>query len=154
MAKPKPTPQAQEVPVLAEGCPLSFAIFALARAHRALAGTLISELGLYTGQELLLAQLGSEDGQSQKSLAHLVRSDHSTIAKTVGRLEAAGLVERRKDEKDARISRVFLTDAGRRIQGQIEGAWRQLEERTATGLTSDEAETFIRLARKMRDRLE
>lgn len=142
------------MPVLAEGCPLSFAIFGVARAHRALAGALIADLGLYTGQELLLAQLGFEDGQSQKSLGHLVRSDHSTIAKTVGRLEAAGLVERRKDEEDARVSRVFLTDAGRRIQGRIVEAWRQLEERTATGLTNEEAETFIRLAHKMRDRLE
>jgi len=142
------------VPVLAEGCPLSYAIFGLARAHRTFAGTLISDLGLYTGQELLLAQLGSEDGQSQKTLANLVRSDHSTIAKTVGRLEAAGLVERRKDEKDARVTRVFLTDAGRRIQRGIEEAWRQLEERTASGLTAEESETFIRLARKMREQLE
>jgi len=154
MAKPKTNSQDQELPVLAEGCPLSFAIFGVARAHRALAGTLISNLGLYTGQELLLAQLGSEDGQSQKSLAHLIRSDHSTIAKTVGRLEAAGLVERRKDDKDARITRVFLTEAGQRIQGRIVEAWRQLEERTSNGLSTEEAETFIRLARKMRDQLE
>lgn len=142
------------MPGLAEGCPLSFAIFGLARAHRTLAGTLISDLGIYTGQELLLAQLGSEDGQSQKSLGNLVRSDHSTIAKTVGRLEAAGLVERRKDEKDARVTRVFLTDAGRQIQEGIQEAWQRLEERTAEGLTAEEAETFIRLASKMREKLE
>lgn len=154
MAKPKTNPQDQEVPVLAEGCPLSFAIFGMARAHRALAGTLISDLGLYTGQELLLAQLGTEDGQSQKSLAHLIRSDHSTIAKTVGRLESAGLVERRKDEKDARVSRVFLTEAGHQIQGRIVEAWRQLEEKTSSALSTEEAETFMRLAHKMRDRLE
>lgn len=154
MAKSKTNSQEQEVPVLAEAGPLSFAIFAVARAHRALAGTLISDLGLYTGQELLLAQLGSEDGQSQKSLGHLIRSDHSTIAKTVGRLEAAGLVERRKDEKDARVTRVFLTDAGRCIQGRIVEAWRQLEQKTSTGLSAEEAETFIRLAGKVRDRLE
>ena len=154
MAKPKPTTEVQDVPLLAKETPVSFAIFALARAHRALAGTLISDLGLYTGQELLLIQLGSEDGQSQKSLAQLVRADHSTIAKMVGRLETAGLVERRKDEKDARISRVFLTEAGRRIQSQIEDAWRGLEEKTTSDLTPEEAETFIRLARKMRARLE
>lgn len=154
MAKPKTNPKHQELPVLAEDCPLSFAIFGVARAHRALAGVLIADTGLYTGQELLLAQLGFEDGQSQKSLAHLIRSDHSTIAKTVARLEAAGLVERRKDDEDARITRVFLTDDGRRIQDRILEAWRQLEERTAAGLTPEEAQTFIRLARKMREGLE
>jgi DNA-binding MarR family transcriptional regulator len=154
MAKPKTNSQHKELPVLAERCPLSFAIFGVARAHRALAGTLIADLGLYTGQELLLAQLGFEDGQSQKSLGQLIRSDHSTIAKTVGRLAAAGLVERRKDEEDARVTRVFLTDAGRSIQDRILEAWRQLEERTAIGLSAEEAETFLRLARKMRDRLE
>src|SRR5690349_10654464 len=128
MAKPKADQQVQDVSFLAEGFPVSYAIFALARAHRALAGTFISGYGLYTGQEILLAHLGTEDGQSQKSLAHLVRSDHSTVSKMVGRLEAAGLVEQRKDDKDERISRVFLTDAGQRIQESIKMAWGQLEE--------------------------
>jgi DNA-binding MarR family transcriptional regulator len=154
MAKPKATPQVQEASFLAEGFPVSYAIFALARVHRALAGTFISGYGLYTGQEILLAHLGTEDGQSQKSLAHLVRSDHSTVSKMVGRLEAAGLVEQRKDEKDERVSRVFLTDAGQRIQESIKAAWGQLEEKTTSGLTNEEAETFVRLAHKMADRLE
>lgn len=72
----------------------------------------------------------------------------------VGRLEAAGLVEQRKDDKDERISRVFLTEVGRRIQESIAAAWGQLEEKTAAGLNAAEAETFVRLARKMIDQLE
>lgn len=154
MAKQKVIHKVQDTGLLAEGYPLSYAIFALARIHRTLAGALISDLGIYTGQEILLARLGTEDGQSQKSLAHLVRLDHSTVSKMVGRLEAAGLVEQRKDEKDERISRVYLTEAGRRIQESIAVAWGQLEEKTASGLTAEEAETFVRLARKMMDQLE
>lgn len=154
MPKPKATPQVQETNFLSEGFPLSYSIFALARAHRALAGTFISGFGLYTGQEILLAHLGTEDGQSQKSLAHLVRSDHSTISKMVRRLEVAGLVEQRKDDKDERISRVYLTEAGQRIQESIKEAWDRLEEKTTAGLTDEEAETFVRLARKMADNLE
>lgn len=154
MAKQKPIPQAQDAGLLAEGFPLSYAIFALARIHRILAGTLIADLGIYTGQEILLARLGTEDGQSQKSLAHLLRLDHSTVSKMVGRLTVAGLVEQRKDEKDERISRVFLTEAGRRIQGDIEAAWGRLEAKTASALTDEEAENFVRLARKMMDQLE
>jgi len=154
MAKQKVTNKVQDTGLLAERYPLSYTIFALARVHRILAGTLLSDLGIYTGQEILLARLGTEDGQSQKSLAHLVRLDHSTVSKMVGRLEAAGLLEQRKDEKDERISRVFLTEAGRRIQESIAAAWGQLEEKTASGLTAEEAETFVRLARKMMDQLE
>ena len=154
MAKQKAIPAVQDAGLLAERFPLSYSIFALARVHRTLAGTLISDLGIYTGQEILLARLGTEDGQSQKSLAHLVRLDHSTVSKMVRRLEAAGLVEQRKDEKDERISRVFLTDAGRRIQGSIEAAWGRLEEKTAARLTDEEAATFVLLARKMIDLLE
>lgn len=154
MAKHKANHPVQDAGLLAEGFPLSYSIFALARAHRILAGTLLSDLGIYTGQEILLARLGTEDGQSQKTLAHLVRLDHSTVSKMVGRLEAAGLVEQRKDEKDERISRVFLTDAGRRIQRSIEEAWGHLEEKTASVLTDEEAETFVRLARKMIDHLD
>lgn len=133
---------------------MSYAIFALARVRWTRAGTLLSDLGIYSGQEILLARLGTEDGQSQKSLGHLLRLDHSTVSKMVKRLEGAGLVEQRKDEKEERISRAFLTEAGRSIQESIAAAWGQLEEKTPAGLNAAEAETFVRLARKMIDQLE
>ncbi|MDP1510678.1 MarR family winged helix-turn-helix transcriptional regulator [Paenibacillus sp. CMAA1739] len=72
--------------------PLSFSIFSLARSHHRIAGQLLREAGLYPGQELVLMQLWHRDSQSQNSLSKSLRLDHSTIAKSVRRLDDAGLV--------------------------------------------------------------
>src|SRR5687768_1136959 len=83
--------------------PISFSIFALARSHRALASQLIRETGLFPGQEIILMQLFQQDGQSQNSLGRTLRLDHSTIAKSVRRLEEAGLITRNRSDEDGRV---------------------------------------------------
>jgi DNA-binding MarR family transcriptional regulator len=56
----------------------------------------------------------------------------------VQRMERAGLVTRRHDAEDERLSRVYLTDAGRSIHGAAEAAWRRLEAQAFAGFTADE----------------
>jgi DNA-binding MarR family transcriptional regulator len=136
-----------EVPSIAAANPTSWAIFALARSHKALAAQLIGNLGLYPGQELILMQLWDRDGRSQKELAQMQRLDHSTINKSVRRLEAAGLVTRRQSPTDGRVTQVFLTDAGRRLEAPTRSAWAELERRTNQGLTDAQQRDFLRHAR-------
>lgn len=138
----------------AERHPVSWWIFALARSHRALAGQLISPLGLFPGQELILMQLWDADGRSQKELGELQRVDHSTISKSVARLETAGLVERRKSTDDARVTEVHLTPAGRELEARVRSAWAELERRTTVGMTASERRRFVALARKIAPNLD
>jgi MarR family transcriptional regulator, organic hydroperoxide resistance regulator len=126
--------------------PMSWLIFALARSHRALAAQLISGLGLYPGQELILMQLWDTDGRSQKELGETQRIDHSTINKSVRRLEAAGLVRREPSPEDRRVALVFLTDKGRELETATKAAWAELERRTAAGLSEAEQRRFRELA--------
>ena len=77
------------VPSCAQGGKLSYAIFTLARAHRGYAAELLRELGLHPGQELLLMQLLDRDGQTQSELLDSVGLDHSTVSKSLGRMEEA-----------------------------------------------------------------
>ncbi|RAN76543.1 hypothetical protein B5P43_22415 [Bacillus sp. SRB_336] len=124
-------------------------MFSLARSHRTLAGALLGDLGLFPGQELILMQLWAEDGQSQKALGRTQRLDHSTIAKSLRRLEAAGLVSRKKSPLDGRVTLVFLTPEGRELEGRTLAAWGELERTTTAGLTAAERERFVALARKI-----
>lgn len=137
-----------ELPALRE-FPVSWAVFALARTHRAQAAGLLSGLGLFPGQELILMQLWGEEGLSQKALGALQRLDHSTIAKSIKRLEDAGLVRREKSADDARVSLVYLTDAGRALETRTREAWAELERYTVRNLSPAERETLIRLASKI-----
>jgi DNA-binding MarR family transcriptional regulator len=62
----------------------------------------------------------------------------ATITKMIKRMERAGFVERSHDTEDQRVSRVYLTDAGRNIRDAVEGVLRELEEQTFAGFSSEE----------------
>lgn len=147
-------PAAAEAVWLEQDFPVSYAIFTLARAHKALASSHLSHLGLFPNQEILLVQLGAADALSQKTLARTLRVDHSTVAKSVARLERAGLVRRRRSEADRRISLVELTEAGRAIQGEIMASWERLDAATTSRLSALERHQLFTLATKVADGLE
>jgi DNA-binding MarR family transcriptional regulator len=132
----------------------SFSIFTLARAHRGLAAQLLHKLGLYSGQELILMQLWERDGQSQHDLVHALHLDHSTIAKSMRRLEGAGLVTRCRGMEDGRVTVVTLTPVGWELQPQVQAVWEQLEAVTTQSLTPQEKAQFTALSQKMRADIE
>ena len=83
----------------------------------------LDALGLYHGQPSVLNALWQQEGMTQSELADQLNRSPSTITKTVQRMEKAGFVERRDDPEDERISRVYLTDAGRDVRSAVEDVW-------------------------------
>jgi DNA-binding MarR family transcriptional regulator len=122
---------------------LSYAIFSLARTHRAYAAKLLRDLGLYPGQEHLLMQLLDRDGQSQSELLAAVGLDHSTVSKSLKRMQEAGLVVREKSSDDRRAMRVHLTEAGKAMRGRLEEMWSTLETASTSGLSEQQIQDFI-----------
>ena len=78
-----------------------------------------------------------------RSKEHHVRP--ATITNALKRMEKAGLVERRRDTEDQRVSRVYLTDAGRDVRSEVERVWAELEERTFAGLDTKDRLLFRHL---------
>jgi DNA-binding MarR family transcriptional regulator len=68
-------------------------------------------------------------------------------------MEKAGLVERKHDAEDQRISRVYLTQDGRALQGNVEQAWRRLEDEIFADMTLEERMLLRRLFLQMRENL-
>lgn len=122
---------------------LSYAIFQLARAHRAYAAQLLRELNLHPGQELLLMQLLERDGQTQSELLAAAGLDHSTVSKSLRRMQAAGLLTREPAEHDRRVLRVRLTNQGRALRGGLEAMWATLEGASVGDLGADTVREFI-----------
>lgn len=129
--------------------PVSAAVMRLAHEQRAVAATRLAALGLFPGQELVLAQLWASDGCSQKELVESLRLDHSTIAKSVQRLERAGLVDRARSLDDGRVMLVSLTAAGRALEQPVREIWSDLEARWSSRLAPAELASFTELARKL-----
>ena len=118
--------------------PTSHAIFRVARLHKALAGRLLRESGLHPGQELVLMTLWTDGPQRQVDLATAIDSDAPTMARSVARLEKAGLVRRTRSDTDGRVVVVEATEAGRALRPKVEAAWRELERLTVGSLSSEE----------------
>lgn len=132
---------------------VSFRMALACRAHRNLAVASLAPFGLYVGQELILAQLWSEEGVTQSCLAGRVGIDLSTMTKALQRMERYGLIERRSDTEDIRATRVFLTEQGRALQPQITAMWHELEERTLAGFTGDERAFLAKLLQRVEQNL-
>ncbi|MFJ9026373.1 MarR family winged helix-turn-helix transcriptional regulator [Streptomyces sp. NPDC102259] len=138
---------ASELPDAAREGRLSYAVFQLARAHRGHAAAMLRALNLHPGQELLLMQLFDRDGQTQGELLERVGLDHSTVSKSLRRMQEAGLLTREPAAHDRRVMVVSLTDAGRALQEPIAGMWRTLEQISVRDLTPDQIDMFTTCAR-------
>jgi MarR family transcriptional regulator, organic hydroperoxide resistance regulator len=147
---PRPT----EATELQERFPVSYSIFAMARVHRAMAGAELAKLGLFPNQDIMLIQLAASDGLSQKTLAETLRVNHATVAKTVNRMERAGLVERRSSTRDRRITLVYLTQAGRDMHDRIVDLWKRLDDVTTSGLSAIDRSQYLAVVTRIRESLE
>ncbi len=69
--------------------------------------------GRPSAQNRILLMLGESDGISQRDMTTLLRLRPQSVSETLGKLVAAGLVERRQSARDKRIFNIFLTNEGR-----------------------------------------
>ncbi len=119
-----------------------------ARSHE-----LLEELGLYRGQHRILRALWKQDGLTQTELSKHSHVRPATMSTTIQRMEAAGLVERRHDAEDQRVSCVYLTEKGRALQEDVEQVWNRIEEETFVDFTPEERMLLRRLFLQMRENL-
>jgi len=124
---------------------IGFQVLQIHKAHRSRAEAALNKLGLHTGQEMLLLQLWIEEGIPQSQLAASMEVEPPTATEMLQRMERAGLIERRPDPEDARISRVYLTERGRALEQPVLDVWKQLEAQTVAGLSLTEQALLHRL---------
>jgi DNA-binding MarR family transcriptional regulator len=132
---------------------IDFLLAQVCRLHFSRARTLLEEFGLFRGQPPLLFALWEEEGRTHSELAEHLHVQPATITKMIKRMERTGFVERRQDTEDQRVSRVYLTDAGRDIRDAVEGVLRELEEQTFAGFSSEERALLNQLLLRVRDNL-
>jgi len=102
-------------------------------------------------QYAALSTIKTHPGIDQVTLAGLIAYDRTTITGVVDRLVQKGLLVRRANSRDRRARVLQITDQGRRILGEIEPAVEAAQRIMLRGLTTDEAEQFMRLLRKAID---
>jgi DNA-binding MarR family transcriptional regulator len=102
-----------------EGVRLGFLLNDVSRLRRILMERTLKPLALTSSQWWVLAFLTRRDGMTQTELAADLDLTKVAIGGLLERMEAADLVQRRADDTDARIRRVFITRNGKRVMDRV-----------------------------------
>jgi DNA-binding MarR family transcriptional regulator len=117
---------------------MGYLLARMCRVHRSRAHALLDGIGLHRGQQFVLSELWESEGITHSELAERLQVRPATVTSVLKRMERTGLLERRRDTADERVSRVYLTDAGREIRESVERVWQGLEEETFMGFSAEE----------------
>lgn len=127
-------------------------LFGLGRELRSLRPCL-HDHGIHQGQLPLLAIVNERDGLPQSELAKALHVSPPAISSLLKRLERGGWIERRRDERDQRIWRVFVTEKGRSLRAQVLATFAELEARLLDAFTKQERGDLQRLLSKLTDQV-
>ncbi|EGQ8074853.1 TPA: MarR family transcriptional regulator [Vibrio vulnificus] len=127
--------------------PLYSAANAVIRAYR----PLLDALDLTYSQYLVLLVLWQQNGINVKDLGAKLHLDSGTLTPLLKRLEAKGIVERRRGQTDERVRELFLTEAGRALKQQAQQVPQNMLCRI--DLSIDELVTLKNLCEKVLEKL-
>ena len=113
------------------------------KALRALTEAEMRRHGLHFGQDLVLALLWEHDGRTPGEVAAMLHVTTPTIVKMATRMAAAGLLTRRRDDRDNRLVRLWLTDAGLALKEPVRAARQSLEDKVTADLTQAERRLLL-----------
>ena len=121
------------------------AFLGTARMHMQLMVRTLADRGTHPGQAMCLRLLTVNDGVSQRDLADMLHVARPTVTKMLQGMEKAGLVERRSDAADQRLTRVYLTAAGRDAEEEMGVAAAEYVNATIATLPEDDRRELARL---------
>ena len=130
-----------------------FLIHDVSRMRRIVVDRALKPLGLTRSQWWVLAFLSRRDGMKLTALAADLDLTKVAVGGLIERMEAAGFVERRSDERDARAKRVFLTNDGKSLVVRIRSQVEIVEADILSGVSETELDYAAEALVKIKHRL-
>jgi DNA-binding MarR family transcriptional regulator len=104
-------------------------------------------------ERIILVRLSKKDGQTQAELVRASKMTPPSISATLKIMESEGLIVRKKDEDDQRITRVYLTDIGRLTEEKNFEVIKRVDGLAMEGISGEEQAALVSVLLKMRDNL-
>ena len=98
----------------------------------------------------VLSHLWQKDGLQQTELALCTNRNRANVTRIIDILEREGIVERRDDENDRRVFRIYLTDKGKSLREVTAKCAEQSIKDSLKGLTKDEVDTCTKVLLKIK----
>lgn len=87
----------------------------IARALDSISNIEFKELDLTKGQYLYLVRICENPGVIQEKVAEMIKVDRTTAARAIKKLEIQGFIEKRPDDQNKKIKKLFPTEKGRKV---------------------------------------
>lgn len=127
-------PSTATVDPLALDRQVCFALVTTARRVVSVYGPVLEPLGLTHPQYLVMLALWERSPRRLRELADALYLEPATLSPLLKRLEAAGLIERRRDPDDDRALAVSLTPAGVALRERALAVPGQIMDRLGVGI--------------------
>lgn len=134
-----------------------FLIHDVSRLRRIVVDRALKPLGITRSQWWMLAFLSRRDGMKQGALAADLDLTKVAVGGLIDRMESTGLVERRSDQRDARVKRIYLTAKGKSLVNRIRSQVDAVESEILSTVTEEQldvaAEALVSIKRQLLEML-
>lgn len=101
------------------------------------------------GQLFLLMALYNKEGIHQNTLCELFHFNKGGVSKNIKKLTDIEFITTKIDPKDKRRQLIYLTDKGKEFEPVLKEILNTTDDEIRKGLTDEEIESFINVAKKI-----
>ena len=114
----------------------------------------LREMDVHPRQVPMLHLLARQEGLSQRQISEEMKITPPTVAVSIKRMEKSGLIIRKADEKDQRMSRIYLSPKGRELSKNVQKMVKDSEKAIFHGFSESEICLMKRFFKQMIENLE
>ena len=125
----------------------------IARALDSIANIEFRDIELARGQYLYLVRIAENPGIIQEELSELLKVDRSTVARSVKKLEAKGLVQQKAAKDNKKNKEWFVTETGEKLYPFILAENDYSEETSLQGFSQVEVKALEEMLVRVRENI-
>ncbi|WP_311083207.1 MarR family winged helix-turn-helix transcriptional regulator [Paenibacillus polymyxa] len=125
----------------------------IARALDSISNIEFKEYDLTKGQYLYLVRICENPGIIQEKLAEMIKVDRTTASRAIKKLVINGFIEKKEDNHNQKIKKLFPTDKGNNVYPFIKRENDYSNNVALEGFSEREVETIFNLLQRVRENI-
>ena len=126
----------------------------IARALDSISNIEFKEYNLTKGQYLYIVRICENPGIIQEKLAEMIKVDRTTASRAIKNLEINDFIEKKDDEHNKKIKKLFPTDKGKLVYPFIKSENDHSNNVALAGFSEREVENVFHLLQRVRKNIE
>lgn len=126
----------------------------IARSLDSISNIEFKEYDLTKGQYLYLVRICENPGIIQEKLAEMIKVDRTTAARAIQKLEMNGFIEKKDDQHNKKIKKLFPTEKGKNVYPFIRRENDYSNLVALEGFSETEVESIFTLLQRVRKNIE